>query len=161
MLRRAMLLAGLFVMLGVSSGVAGDDVKTKTWTVTNAIVGEVVTTTVIDVSGYRYFTLNIEWESGLDTADLNTHQWIVQTDADDGVERWRYVYVDDTITVGDADSTNYPISLFWDSRDSLTLDMIRVVFASDVDNQGNDAQVPHTGATGVPVLKLRLIATKD
>ena len=160
MLRRAMLLAGVVVMLGVSFGVAGD-VKTKTWTVTNALVGDTVITTDIGVTGYRYFTLNIEWESGLDTANLNTHQWIVQSEADDGVLRWRNIYVDDTITVGDADSTKYPISLLWDGRDSVTLDRIRVRFESDVDGSGNGGEAPHDGATGVPVLKLHLTATKD
>ncbi len=157
MLRRATILAALAVLLGISSGEAAD-VRTKTWTVTTDTVGQIYNTSSIGVTGYRYFTLSIEWNSGLDTADLNTHQWIVQTEADDGLTRWRNAYVDDTVTTGDADSTNYPVVLKWDGRDSTTFGRLRVRFESDVDDSGNEGDAVHTS---VSVLTLHLIATKD
>lgn len=156
MLRRTIILAVLAVLLGASSGDAGD-VKTKTWTVTTDTVGQVAYTSIVGVTGYRYFTLSIEWESGLDTADLNTHQWIVETEADDGVTRWRNAYVDDTVKVGDVDSASYPLVLKWDGRDSTTFSRLRVRFESDVDDSGNEGDAVHTS---VSVLKLHLIATK-
>lgn len=142
MLRRVIVLAALAALLGTSLGMARD-VKTETWNIQQDTVAQTTNTKPIGVTGYSYFSFNIEWVAGRDSANLDNHTWIIQGRVDDKVDRWRNVYVSDTLT---ADSTlSYPYQFTFAAYDSLVFSAIRVRFVSDAAGNGNSGDAVYVG----------------
>lgn len=159
MLRRAILLAALIVVLGVSSGVAGN-VKTKTWSLDHINRPDSAVTNPIGVAGYQSFRVIIDEVVG-DTLSVDSVIWIVQTRADNGNTSdhpWISAY---TMAVMTADSASYPVEFSWKGdTDSLVWDQIRIKqqACGKCDTAWTDSGA--TADKGLATFLIRLIATK-